>query len=292
MRRPTAAQLVARLRRIRVRPSALLAHGVAWGIGLAWLIPFLGLAMAAIRPIGEILFGWWDFQSFHPTLSNFAIAWDHDSYPMSEGLRNSFLVAIPSTLIPILVGAMVGYGFARFRFPLRDYIFVSVVVLMAIPQQMVAVPLFRTMLAAGLVDTFQGLILVHSAWGIPWILLFMRNFFQTLPAEVEEAARVDGAGDFKIFVKIVMPMALPAFAAIAVLQFMWVWNDFFFAQILMYSQDQLLATQRVTRLAGQFYSPWDLMSAASIIVLIVPVALYAFLQRYYIRGMIGWTIKG
>ncbi|HKZ99546.1 MAG TPA: carbohydrate ABC transporter permease [Thermoplasmata archaeon] len=292
MRRPTAAQLVARLRRIRVRPSALLAHGVAWGIGLAWLIPFLGLAMAAIRPIGEILFGWWDFQSFHPTLANFAIAWDHDSYPMSEGLRNSFLVAIPSTLIPILVGAMVGYGFARFRFPLRDYIFVSVVVLMAIPQQMVAVPLFRTMLAAGLVDTFQGLILVHSAWGIPWILLFMRNFFQTLPAEVEEAARVDGAGDFKIFVKIVMPMALPAFAAIAVLQFMWVWNDFFFAQILMYSQDQLLATQRVTRLAGQFYSPWDLMSAASIIVLIVPVALYAFLQRYYIRGMIGWTIKG
>ncbi len=165
---------------------------------------------------------------------------------------------------------------------------------MAIPQQMVAVPIFLQMVDLGLYDSHLSLILVHSAWGIPWILLFMRNFFKTLPVEVEEAARVDGASDFKIFVRIVLPMALPALAAVAVLQFMWVWNDFFFARILIsVFSDQQLATVLVPQMAiGQRLVDWGLLSAASILVLMVPVIVYALLQRYYIRGMIGWTIKG
>ena len=192
----------------------------------------------------------------------------------------------------MFVGALAAYGFARYHFAARDYVFLSVVLLMAIPQQMVAWPIFRIMLSAGLWDNFLSVILLHSAWGIPWIVLFMRNFFQTLPVEVEEAARVDGASDFKIFYKIVLPMALPALAAVVVLQFMWVWNDFFFAQILLRSAGKALATQCVTQVSGQFTRPWDLLSAASILTMIVPVGLYFVLQRFYIRGMIGWTIKG
>jgi multiple sugar transport system permease protein len=148
------------------------------------------------------------------------------------------------------------------------------------------------MSSLGLVSNYIGLILVHSAWGLAWIILFMRNYFLTLPVEIEEAARVDGASDFKIFYKIVLPMALPALASVAVLQFMWVWSDFFLAQILIYDPDMLLATQRVARMRGQYTVSWDLLSAASILVMIVPILIYALLQKYYVKGMIGWTVKG
>lgn len=276
----------------RIRPRTVLVHVVAWGIGLAWLTPFLGVVMVALRPLGEVALGWWDLAPFTLTLKNFLAAWTNQDCPLSMGIRNSLIVAVPATLLPMLVGALAGYGFARYRFPARDYIFLSVVLIMAVPQQMVAVPIFRLMLNLGLYDHFAGVVLLHTAWGIPWIVLFMRNFFHTLPMEVEEAARVDGASDFKIFYKIVLPMALPALAAVFVLQFMWVWNDFFFAQVLLRSAPNALATQCVTRIQGQFTRPWDILSAASILTLLVPVGLYFVLQRYYIRGMIGWTIKG
>jgi len=281
---------VLRLPHIRLR--TVLVHLAAWGIGVAWLVPFLGVAMVAFRPLGEVALGWWNLSPFNPTLANFAGAWGNSDCPLSMGIRNSLLVAVPSTFIPLMVGAFAGYGFARYRFPGRDYVFLSVVLLMAVPQQMVAVPIFKLMLSVGLLNQFLGLILLHSAWGIPWIVLFMRNFYRTLPVEIEEAARVDGASEFKTFYRIVLPMALPAFAAVVVLQFMWVWNDFFFAKIMLQSTDRAVATLCVTQLSGQFTRPWDLLSAAAILTLLVPVGLYIVLQRYYIRGMIGWTIKG
>ena len=183
-------------------------------------------------------------------------------------------------------------GFARFQTRTRDYVFLSVVLLMAVPQMMVAVPVYNLMIALHLVSSLWSLILLHSAWGIPWILLFMRNFFRSLPPEIEEAARVDGASDFKIFFRIVLPMSLPAMAAVVVFQFMWVWNDFFFAQVLIQNANWYLSTQCVPRLVGQYVRPFDLLSAAAILTMSVPVALYIILQRFYIRGLIGWTIKG
>jgi multiple sugar transport system permease protein len=163
---------------------------------------------------------------------------------------------------------------------------------MAVPQQMIAVPIFLIMNSLGLVDNYIGLTLVHSAWGLSWIILFMRNFFLTLPIEIEEAAKVDGASDFAIFYKIVLPMSLPALASVFVLQFMWVWNDFFLALILIQGTDSLLVTQRIPLMRGVFFVDWGILSAASILTMLVPVLVYTILQKYYIRGMIGWTIKG
>ena len=250
--------------------------------------------MTSIRPVGEILHGWWVVDPFNPTARNFVTAWTDPETPMWRGIRNSFIVAIPSTAIPIFIASFAAYGFARFRFPIRDYLFLTIVLFMAVPQQMVAVPIFLRMIELGLWDNWLGVILLHSSWAIPWILLSMRNFFQTLPAEVEEAARVDGASDLRIFLKIVLPMALPALAAVAVLQFMWVWNDFFFATVLLFSPDKMVATQLVPLLseAGPYQRDQAVLAAASMSVMIVPVAIFALLQRYYIRGMIGWTIKG
>lgn len=277
---------------MKIRKSTIIVHIIAWSAALIWILPFLGVLMAATRPWGEISHGWWNFAEFNPTFKNFIGAWTDERASIALGMLNSFLVAIPSTVIPILVASLAGYGFARFSFPIRNYLFLTIVLIMAIPQQMIAVPIFQIMSSLGLVSNYIGLILVHSAWGLAWIILFMRNYFLTLPVEIEEAARVDGASDFKIFYKIVLPMALPALASVAVLQFMWVWNDFFLAQILIYDPDMLLATQRVSRMRGQYTTSWDLLSAASILVMIVPVLIFALLQKYYIKGMVGWTVKG
>jgi len=203
--------------------TTIIVHVIAWFVALIWILPFMGVFMASIRPYGEIIHGWWDFSSFNPTFSN-----------------------------------------------------------------------FQMMMKFGLIDNFLSLILVHSAWGLPWIILFMRNFFSALPVEIEEAARVDGASYFKIFYKIVLPMSLPALASVTVLQFMWVWNDLFLALIFIYSDPMKLATQRLLYIgrAGPYHLDWSILSAASMIVMIVPILMFVLLQKYYIKGMVGWTIKG
>ncbi len=278
---------------MKITPRTILIHIIAWGTALVWSIPFLGLFMSSIRPTAEIRNGWWVFDEFNPSLANFANALFNPVFPLWEGIVNSFFVVIPATFIPMLVAVLAAYGFARFSFPIRDYLFLTIVLMMAIPQMMVAIPLFRTLVGLGLIDNYLGLILIHTAWALPWIILFMRNFIGTLPIEMEEAARVDGASDFKVFYRIVLPMALPALASVLVLQYMWVWNDFFFAQIFILNPDNYLATQLVPRLAlGQFQRDWGLLSASSLLVMLVPLLIFFFLQRYYIRGMIGWTIKG
>ena len=279
-------------RRLRIRPRTVVVHVVAWAIGLAWALPFFGVAMVALRPLSQTSLGWWHLSPFTVTFENFIAAWNNQGCPLSLGLRDSFLVALPATMIPMFIGALAGYGFARFHTATRDYIFLAVVLFMAVPQMMVAVPVYNLMIRLGLISSLLSLILLHSAWGIPWIILFMRNFYRTLPGEVEEAARVDGASDFKIFYKIVLPMSLPALAAIIVFQFMWVWNDFFFAQVLIQNPNWYLSTQCVPRLVGQFVRPYDLLSAGAILTMSVPVVIYVILQRFYIRGLIGWTIKG
>lgn len=278
---------------MKIHPRTVLIHIVAWAIALAWAIPFVGVAMTSIRPTREIRNGWWILTEFNPSVNNFVEVMTNPIFPLWRGLLNSLVVAIPATIIPMTVAVLAGYGFARFSFPIRDYLFLTIVLLMAVPQMMVAIPIFRLLAGANLVDNHLGLILIHAAWGLPWIILFMRNFMGSLPIEVEEAARVDGASDFKVFYKIVLPMALPALASVLVLQFMWVWNDFFFAQVLLGSSEKYLATQLIPRLAlGQYHADWGLLTASSLIVMLVPVLIFAFLQKYYIRGMIGWTVKG
>jgi len=278
---------------MKITKKAIILHVIAWCVGVLWLLPFLGVFMTSIRPFGEILHGWWSLSPFTASLNSFVEAWTDPHYPLSRGLLNSFIVSVPSTIIPLLTGALAGYGFARFSFRIKSYLFLTIVLLMALPQQSVIIPLFQIMASARLIDSYLSLVLVHSAWGLPWIILFMRNFFSTLPIEVEEAARVDGASDWKIFFKIVLPMALPALASVVVLQFMWVWNDFFLAKIFIYEESMYLATQRIEYVGReQFRVNWGVLSAASIIVMIVPILIFLLLQKYYVKGMIGWTVKG
>lgn len=264
---------------------------VAWGAGLIWIIPFVGILMSALRPQSELIHGWWQFSSFTVSWENFLKAWNHPTASIGQGIRNSLLVVIPSTLLPLFLGAMAAYAFLRVEVPIRDPLFLLIVMLMAVPQQMVAVPLFRLMRDLGLINHYLGLILVHTAWALPWVILFLRNYFSTLPSEIEEAASLDGASRFQIFLQIILPLSLPGLASAAALQLTWAWNDFFMALILIYDPDKLVATQRIPLLRGQYHIDWGTLTAASILTMSVPILVFALLQRYYIRGLIGWTLK-
>ncbi|AEH51850.1 carbohydrate ABC transporter permease [Pseudothermotoga thermarum] len=264
---------------------------IAWIIGLIWILPFVGLLMTATRPMSELMRGWWRFDSFTFTWKNFAGAWNHPTASLKNGVVNSLMVAVPATVIPLLIATMAGYGFSRYKFRFKKSLFVLVVITLALPQQTIAVPIFQMMNFLGLIDSYLGLVIVHTAWGIPWITFFMRNFFYTVPKEMEEAARIDGANDIQTFFRIILPIALPAIGSACALQFTWVWSDFFLALILVYSPNKLLATQRIPLMRGVYHVDWGLLASASIMVMIVPIIVYLLLQKYYIRGMIGWSLK-
>jgi len=275
----------------KIRWERVAVHVVAWLAGLVWIIPFMGILMASIRPQSELIHGWWNLSEVNLSFDNFANAWNHPTAPIGEGLKNSLIVTIPATIFPLIIATLAAYGLLRLHFPGQRLILIGIVLLLSIPQQMVAVPLFRILLDMHILNTFIGLIVVHSSWGLIWITIFMRNFLTTLPIEVEEAASLDGANRFQIFYKIVLPLSLPGLASVAALQFTWVWNDFFMALITLYEPNLLVATQRIPLLKGQYNVDWGVLSAASILVTSIPLLVYVFLQRYYIKGLVGWTPK-
>jgi len=269
----------------------LIVNVIAWIVGVLWIMPFVGIFMTSIRPFKEIVHGWWVFEEFHPTFSKYFEALFHPSYPLWRGLINSFIIVIPSTIIPLILAALAAYAFARFSFPIKNYLFLTMLFIMTVPQQMMIIPIFFMLHNMKLLNTYIGLILVHSSWGIPWITFFLRNYFTMLPTELEEAALVDGASYRQIFWRIVFPVALPGIVSAAVLQFAWVWNDFFFALMLIYDPKRMVATQILPLLKGQYHIDWGLLSAGSVMVMTVPVMVYALLHRYYVKGFTAWAIK-
>ncbi len=270
----------------------LILNIVAWIIGVLWITPFIGIFMTSIRPYSQvILYGWWSLHPFTFTLKNYMYALFNPMFPLSKGLINSFIVAVPATLIPLTIAALTAYGFARFSLPLKKYLFAMILFIMAVPQQMTIIPIWFLLKDVHLLNTYLGLILVHSSWGIPWITFFLRNYFSLLPVELEEAARVDGASDFQVFRNVVLPLAIPGLISAGVLQFAWVWNDFFFALMIIFDPNKMVVTQMLPLLRGQYYIDWGSLSAGSIIAMIVPLLVYSLLNKYYMRGFSGWAMK-
>ena len=283
-----------RTKKPKIKSSTILVHVVAWIIATIWLIPFLGVFIASIRPFSEVQFGWWKLQPFNLNLYNYVDAWTGQTSgtPLSGAMFNSLLVTIPATFLPIIVSALAAYSFARFRSRTKDILFLVLVLLQTIPQQMVIVPIFTLFSNLNLLNNYVGLILLHTAFGLPWQVLFLRNFFSTLPIEIEEAALVDGASHFKIFRRIVLPLTLPALASLVSLQFVFVWNDFFFALTTILAPSAKLAPQIIPLLVGRYELNFSLLAAGSILVMILPVAIYVALQRYYVRGLTAGAVKG
>jgi multiple sugar transport system permease protein len=281
-------------KKLKITPFTVLTHVVAWVIATIWIIPFLGVFLASIRPYSEVQFGWWNIQPFHLDLHNFADAWTGQTsgYPLGTAMFHSLLVTIPATFLPILVSALAAYSFARFKSRTKDLMFLVLVLLQTVPQQAVIIPIYTLFNNLHLLNNYLGLILLHTAFGLPWQVLFLRNFFAALPIEVEEAARVDGASYYKIFRSIVLPISLPALASLVALQFVFVWNDFFFALTIINDPKLALAPQVIPLLIGRYQLNYSLLTAGSILVMILPIAIYVGLQRYYVRGLTAGAVKG
>jgi multiple sugar transport system permease protein len=278
----------------KITPFTVLVHVVAWVMAFIWLIPFLGVFLASIRPYSEVQFGWWNLQPFHLDLHNYVDAFTGQTsgYPLGNAMFNSLLVTIPATFFPILVSALAAYSFARFKSRTKDLMFLVLVLLQTIPQQAVIIPIYTLFNNLHLLNNYLGLILLHTAFGLPWQVLFLRNFFATLPIEIEEAARVDGASYYKIFRSIVLPITLPALASLVALQFVFVWNDFFFALTIITDPNLALAPQVIPSLIGRYQLNYSLLTAGSVLVMILPIAIYVGLQRYYVRGLTAGAVKG
>jgi len=207
---------------------------------------------------------------------------------------NTVTVAIPSTVIPILIAAFAAYGFAWMRFPLRKVMFVGVVALLVVPLQIALIPILRDYKAIGLNGTFLSVWLAHTGFGLPLATYLLYNYISSLPRDILESAFIDGASHFTIFTQLILPLSVPALASFAIFQFLWVWNDFLVAVIFLglTNQSVQVLTQRIQALVGQRGEDWHLLTAAAFISMVVPLTVFFGLQRYFVRGLMAGSVKG
>ncbi|WP_457753971.1 carbohydrate ABC transporter permease [Thermococcus sp.] len=262
-------------------------NAVAWILGIILLIPLIALIMASIRPFSEIVAGWWNLSNAHFTLENYRTVL---AAGLWRNILNSLLIAVFATILPILIAGMAAYGFTAFSFPIKTMIFLTLVAIQVIPQQAVIVPLLKLFRDLHMYNQFYGIILVHSAFALPWTIFFLRNFFISIPKDYEEAARIDGLGDIGIYFRIILPIAMPAVISVAVVQFIFVWQDLFFA-ITLLRPEKWPVSAGVTRFISRYNPNWGQLTAAGVLAIIVPIVVYVLMQKYYMKGVSG-GIKG
>ncbi|MEM1810703.1 MAG: carbohydrate ABC transporter permease [Thermofilaceae archaeon] len=276
----------------RVQPGKLVKALLLWLFAALWLLPFVALIVMSVKPYTEVILrGWWTLGGNY-SLKNYAEVLFNPWYDFASGFRNSLAIAALSTLLPVVMAAMMAYTLTYIPLRYRTALFITVLFMMSVPQQMVVIPLFMLYSKLGLLDRFLGIILLHSAWGTPWITFFMRNYFRLIPASLIEAARIDGASELTILWRILIPVSLPALLAASAIQFTWVWGDFFYALVFLSSPSNYVITQRLALLRGEYHIDWGLLSAGSIIAMLPPLLVYVLLRRFYIRGFVGWGVKG
>lgn len=212
---------------------------------------------------------------------------------MTQAFLNSLAVAIPSTIIPILIAAFAAYGFAWMKFPGRRSLFVMIVGLLVVPLQIALVPILRDYNSLGLNGTFLAVWLAHTGFGLALATYLLFNYISTLPRETLESAFIDGASHFTVFIRLVLPLSVPALASFAIFQFLWVWNDYLVAlTFLGVDPSYKVVTQRLADLTGTFGSQWHLLTAGAFFTMLLPLAVFFALQRYFVRGLLSGSIKG
>lgn len=217
---------------------------------------------------------------------------------IGQAFVNSLTVAVPSTIIPILIAAFAAYALSWMEFPGRALIIAMVVGLIVVPLQMSLIPLLRMYNEIGAFfgvpsRSFAGIWLAHSAFGMPLAIYLLRNYIAGLPKEIIESARVDGASDFEIFLKIVLPLSFPALASFSIFQFLWTWNDLLVAMVFLgTNREQLVLTGALNALLGSMGGRWEILTASAFVSILVPLLVFFGLQRYLVRGLLAGSVKG
>ncbi len=266
-------------------------HALLVAVALVWLVPTFGLLVTSLRSASDSnAEGWWTVftEPAQLTLDNYTNLLENDT--IIDGFRNTVLIAVPSTLLVVAIAALAAYAFAWLEFPGRDWLFLGVVALLVVPVQIGLIPLAELFGAVGIFGSITGVVLFHVAFGLPFAIFLLRNFFAAVPASLLEAARIDGGRDWTIFFRVILPLGLPAIASLAIFQFLWVWNDLLIALIFADrdSQPLTVALQQQTR---SFGSSVDVISAGSFLSLAVPLVVFFAFQRYFVQGVLAGSVK-
>lgn len=267
-------------------------------IALLWLVPSFGLLVTSFRSPADIATsGWWTVfnELGHLNLGNYHEVLTNEALPppgIAENFVNTFIITIPSTFLPIFIAALAAYAFVWMEFPLRDTLYLLIIALLIIPLQTTWIPVLRIFNSLGLTGTWAGIWLAHTAYGTPFAIFLLYNFFATLPRELIDSARVDGASELIIFFRIVLPLSVPALASLAIFQFVWVWNDLLNALIFVQDSTMLPLTAGLRELLGLYRSEWHLLAAGAFISMVVPLIIFFALQRYFVHGMTAGAVKG
>lgn len=261
-----------------------------YALTLLWLVPVLTALITALRTNNDILTrGFWSLPSVL-TLKNFGEAWTRGG--LTHYLPNSFIITLPSLVITLFLSSLGGYALSRFRFRGDRLILFVFVAGMMLPFQILLLPVFRLVNALGLYNTYWALIIFHSAFQLGFCTFVLRNYMRTVPGEILEAARIDGCGEFRIYRQIVMPLTLPAVAALGTLEFTWIFNDFLWALILVQNDKLKPVTTGLAALRGQYVMDWTVIISGSLIATMPTVLVFLFLQRYFIAGLTLGATKG
>lgn len=266
-------------------------HIILGLIGLVWLVPTIGIFVTSFRPSSDMrASGWWTVIT-EPrfTLDNYQRVIEAEG--MAGAFLNSIFITVPSTLAPLVIASMAAYALAWVKFPFRDTIFLIIIGLMMVPVQIGFIPLVTGFAKTGLLGGFGAVWLAHAAYALPFGIFLLRNFFITLPKDLIEAARIDGASNWGIFRTIVVPLSVPAIAAYGIFQFLWVWNDLLMALVYVQRNTAQPMTVKITGLLGTYASEWSLLSAAGFLVMIVPLIVFISLQRFFVQGLLAGSVK-
>lgn len=294
--------------------SRSLLHGVIISICLIWTLPSFGLLVNSFRSQRDIVAtGWWTafktplaftVENYLDVLtgqSQYGRKKDHDrsllrdmitGQGMGRAFLNSLIISVPSTFIPIMLAAFAAYALAWMRFPGRDLLFIIVVALLVVPLQMTLIPILRLYNKLQLAGTFLGVWLAHTAYGLPYAIYLLRNFFRALPRGLFESASLDGASPFLIFTRIVLPLSIPSIASLAIFQFLWVWNDLLVALIYLGgTRDVAPLTMYISSMMSSLGENWHVLPAGAFISMVLPLVIFATLQPFFIRGILAGSVK-
>ena len=281
---PTPIEKVSALVRIGYKISLPIAL-------LIWLLPLIAVMMTSVRSLEDITAGnYWGWPTEWALIENYTQVFS--ATPMATYFLNSLIITIPTVAGAIAISTMAGFALAKYGFRGNFLLFAMFIAGNFIPFQILMIPVRNLTISMGMYDTVWALILFHIAFQAGFCTLFMRNFIKALPHELIEAARVEGASEFKIFFHVVLPLIRPAMAALAVLIFTFIWNDYFWALTLVQSDDVRPITVGLTALKGQWVASWQLISAGSIVAALPPVIMFFTMQKHFIAGLTLGATKG
>ena len=279
------------LRRVVDRLSTGVVSIVLLIIGVLWLVPTIGLAISSLRQPSDInSTGWWTVltEPAQLTVENYQDLLQNDR--MVSAFWNTVIITVPSTLLVVLVASFAAYAFAWIDFPGRDWLFLVVTGLLVVPIQVALIPVARLYGDIGIYGDVLGVILFHVAFGLPFAIFLLRNFFAGIPRDLLEAARMDGAGEFTVFFRVVLPLGLPAIASLAIFQFLWVWNDMLVALVFA-RPDSAPLTIAIREQTRQFGSNLDVIAPGAFLSMIVPLLVFFAFQRYFVQGVLAGSVK-